>query len=87
MVGATFPDQIAQVRRLIGDMPLLIPGVGAQGGSVHDLAPLARDGALPSLVPSSRALLPSQPLETAAFRHAVTTSARWLAEELAAPIV
>ena len=31
VVGATFPEEIAKVRAIIGDMPLLIPGIGAQG--------------------------------------------------------
>lgn len=35
VVGATFPDEIARVRRLTGDMPLLVPGIGAQGGDVE----------------------------------------------------
>ena len=34
VVGATFPDELAQVRAIVGDMPLLVPGVGAQGGDV-----------------------------------------------------
>ena len=32
VVGATYPQELAQVRALIGDMPFLVPGVGAQGG-------------------------------------------------------
>lgn len=34
VVGATFPNEIAQVRELVGDMPLLVPGIGAQGGDI-----------------------------------------------------
>lgn len=34
VVGATYPEDIARVRRIIGDMPILVPGVGAQGGDV-----------------------------------------------------
>lgn len=34
VVGATFPDEIAKVREVVGDMPLLIPGIGAQGGDI-----------------------------------------------------
>ncbi len=34
VVGATFPNEIAQVRAIVGDMPLLIPGIGAQGGDL-----------------------------------------------------
>ncbi len=35
VVGATFPVEIATVRRIIGDMPLLVPGIGAQGGDIQ----------------------------------------------------
>ncbi len=35
VVGATHPDQLTQIRKIAGDMPLLIPGVGAQGGSLE----------------------------------------------------
>ena len=35
VVGATQPEQLKEIRELSGDMPLLIPGVGAQGGSLE----------------------------------------------------
>jgi len=35
VVGATFPEEIAKVRAIVGDMPLLIPGIGAQGGDIE----------------------------------------------------
>jgi len=34
VVGATYPQELAEVRKIVGDMPLLVPGVGAQGGDV-----------------------------------------------------
>ena len=34
VTGATFPEQLGAVRKVVGDMPLLVPGVGAQGGDV-----------------------------------------------------
>lgn len=34
VVGATFPQEISKVRARVGDMPLLIPGIGAQGGDI-----------------------------------------------------
>lgn len=34
VVGATYPQELATVRQLVGDLPLLVPGVGAQGGDV-----------------------------------------------------
>ena len=41
VVGATYPEQLRRVRQLCPGMPLLIPGVGAQGG---DLANAVRYG-------------------------------------------
>ena len=35
VTGATWPEEIRQVRALVGDMPLLVPGIGAQGGDVE----------------------------------------------------
>ncbi len=35
VVGATHPEQLAEIRGVAGDMPLLIPGVGAQGGALE----------------------------------------------------
>ena len=34
VVGATYPRELAEVREIVGDMPFLVPGVGAQGGDV-----------------------------------------------------
>ncbi|MBI5619645.1 orotidine-5'-phosphate decarboxylase [Candidatus Gottesmanbacteria bacterium] len=35
VVGATYPSELEIVRRIVGDMPILIPGIGAQGGDVE----------------------------------------------------
>ena len=45
VVGATVPEELAQVRSLAGDMPILIPGIGAQGG---DLEASVRNGVDPN---------------------------------------
>lgn len=37
VLGATWPAQMARIRSLVGDMPFLVPGVGAQGGDVEQL--------------------------------------------------
>jgi orotidine-5'-phosphate decarboxylase len=34
VVGATYPDELRHVRSVVGDLPLLVPGIGAQGGDV-----------------------------------------------------
>ncbi|MDR3389251.1 MAG: orotidine-5'-phosphate decarboxylase [Rudaea sp.] len=59
VVGATYPEELADVRRTVGDdMPLLIPGVGAQGG---DVAAVVRNGknsvGTGLIISSSRAIL------------------------------
>ena len=58
VVGATFPNEIAQVRAIVGDMPLLIPGIGAQGG---DLAATMQAGQTANgtgvIINSSRAII------------------------------
>ncbi len=35
VVGATAPAELAEVRRIVGDMPILLPGIGAQGGDLE----------------------------------------------------
>jgi orotidine-5'-phosphate decarboxylase len=35
VVGATAPEELAEVRRIVGDMPILLPGIGAQGGDLE----------------------------------------------------
>ena len=35
VVGATYPDELKQVRKIVGDMTLLVPGIGAQGGDLE----------------------------------------------------
>ena len=46
VVGATFPEQLAAVRSRAADLPLLVPGVGTQGGDVEAVFAngLASDG-------------------------------------------
>lgn len=44
VVGATNPaDELAKVRRIIGDMPILIPGIGAQGGDLENAIKAGKD--------------------------------------------
>jgi len=57
VVGATYPAEIARVRELAPSLPLLIPGVGAQGGDARATVLAGyREGA-PIIVNSSRAVL------------------------------
>ncbi len=35
VVGATYPDELKRVRDIVGDMTILVPGLGAQGGDIE----------------------------------------------------
>ncbi|KKQ86906.1 MAG: Orotidine 5'-phosphate decarboxylase [Berkelbacteria bacterium GW2011_GWA2_38_9] len=43
VVGATYPDELREVRKLVGDMPILIPGIGAQGGDIEKTIVAGKD--------------------------------------------
>ncbi len=43
MVGATYPEELAEVRTIVGDMPILIPGVGTQGGDLEKTVAAGKD--------------------------------------------
>ncbi|MBI2334727.1 orotidine-5'-phosphate decarboxylase [Candidatus Daviesbacteria bacterium] len=36
VAGATYPKELKKVREIVGDMPILIPGIGAQGGDLKE---------------------------------------------------
>lgn len=79
VVGATFPEEIAKVRAIVGEMPLLIPGIGAQGG---DIDATVKAGGIPNkpgtgmMINSSRAILyasSGNDFAQAARKAAITT--------------
>jgi len=55
VVGATYPQELTKIRQIVGDMPLLIPGIGAQGGDVEAIlkAGLNNNPEKPGLIISS----------------------------------
>jgi len=71
VVGATFPEEIAEVRKIVGEMPLLVPGIGAQGGDIEAtvLAGQTRDGT-GMMINSSRAILYAKPADGEGFADA-----------------
>jgi len=58
VAGATYPQELRQIREIVGDMTLLVPGVGAQGG---DVAQTVRAGLNPNgsgmIINSSRGII------------------------------
>ncbi len=82
VVGATAPAELATVRGLVPETPLLIPGVGAQGGQAEDVVRSA--GYVPGkmVVNSSRGVLYAG--EGSGFAEAAAAAARQVRDELRA---
>ena len=57
VVGATHPRAVAEARRLMPRSILLLPGVGAQGGSPSDLTRAFHSGPASAVVPVSRSVI------------------------------
>jgi len=58
VVGATYPEQLADIREASEDMPILIPGVGAQGGDLEKAVRFGTAGFLkPAIINVSRSVL------------------------------
>jgi orotidine-5'-phosphate decarboxylase len=83
VVGATSPQELALIRREAPELPLLIPGVGAQGGDVASVARAVLTAGEPNvLVNSSRGILYHESAEagtTASIRRAAMELAEALA--------
>lgn len=57
VVGATQPEEFVNIRSIIPDHFLLVPGVGAQGGSLKDISEKAMNSGCGLLVNASRAVI------------------------------
>jgi orotidine-5'-phosphate decarboxylase len=81
VVGATWPQQLREVRAIVGDLPFLVPGVGAQGGDVEAVVTNAKttDGT-GLVVSSSRAILYAS--EGDDFAAAAAAAAKSLRDEI-----
>ncbi len=81
VVGATFPEELKVIRDIVGDMPLLIPGVGAQGG---DVEAVVRNGKTADgsglMINSSRGILYAS--SGAGYADAAADAARALRDQI-----
>ncbi len=68
VVGATYPTELAIVRRIVGDMPLLVPGIGTQGGDISETMKAGLDSKHAGMViNSSRAIIFAADVRAAAL--------------------
>lgn len=57
VVGATYPDQLAEMRRVMPNALFLVPGYGAQGGTADDVVPAFNEQGYGGLINSSRGIM------------------------------
>ncbi len=58
VVGATYPKELGEVRQIVGDMPILVPGIGTQGGDVQATVTAGKDSrGRGMIVNSSRSII------------------------------
>ena len=82
VVGATRPEKLAEIRRYCPDHFLLVPGVGAQGGSLKEVARCGLNSHCGLLVNSSRGIIYASSGED--FAEAAGTAAADLANQMQA---
>ena len=80
VVGATAPERLARLRELMPRTVFLLPGVGAQGGRVEDLAPAFAPGPAGGLVSASRGIITAHELGGGEPAAAAKAEARRLQE-------
>lgn len=68
VVGATYPEQLRELRAAVPQTPFLVPGYGAQGGGAADVLPAFDDRGLGAIVNSSRGIIYAYAMEPYASR-------------------
>jgi orotidine-5'-phosphate decarboxylase len=82
VVGATYPRAVAEARKLMPQAILLLPGVGAQGGTPADVARAFTSGPASALVPVSRSVIYAFRVEGADWRTAAAGAAARLRDDV-----
>ncbi|HPC98104.1 MAG TPA: orotidine-5'-phosphate decarboxylase [Bacteroidales bacterium] len=81
VIGATKPEMLREVRKIVPDHFLLVPGVGAQGGSLAEVAKFGMNSSCGLLVNSSRAIIFAD--STRSFADAAAVKAQEMQTEMA----
>ena len=80
VVGATKAEYFAEIRRIIPDSFLLVPGVGAQGGNLQDVCKYGMNSNVGLLINSSRGIIYAS--NNNDFAEAAATKAKELQQEM-----
>jgi len=80
VVGATKAEYFAEIRRIIPDSFLLVPGVGAQGGNLQDVCKYGMNSNVGLLINSSRGIIYASNNNN--FAEAAATKAKELQQEM-----
>jgi orotidine-5'-phosphate decarboxylase len=82
VVGATYPREVAEIRRLLPQSVLLLPGIGAQGAGPADVARAFTSGPASALVAASRSVIYAYKAAGGDWRAAAGAEAARLAGEV-----
>jgi orotidine-5'-phosphate decarboxylase len=82
VVGATFPREVEEARRLMPQAVLLLPGIGAQGGTPADVAAAFASGPAGALVSASRSVIYAYKASGGDWRAAAGAEAARLSREV-----
>ncbi len=82
VVGATFPREVAEARELLPRSVLLLPGIGAQGGTPADVAAAFAAGPASALVSASRSVIYAYREGGGDWQSAAGAEAKRLAREV-----
>ena len=81
VVGATYPRELLQIRKAVGDLPILIPGIGAQGGDLEKTVKAGKDSKKQGMIiHASRSIIFSS--SGSDFAEAARTEAQRLTDEI-----
>lgn len=86
VVGATYPAELQKVRAIVGDMPILIPGIGVQGGGIAATVRAGRDSrGWGMIINSSRGIIYTSKGEN--FAEAARKTTEQLRDEIVRALV
>jgi orotidine-5'-phosphate decarboxylase len=82
VIGATYPSALHKVREHVGNMPILIPGLGVQGGIIEDMVRVGLDQNRAGVIANASRSVIYASSSDSEFAQAARTEAKTLADRL-----